>query len=115
MARYGKRLVVRITHHHGTDTLSVGTQASEDLYPLEDVAVCFGVIQLANLCRMIAVDPIQALQNPVLSLTKALKFLSQNAKRLDDEFSLDDHKIRQELRDVSDQLKRAWDKAIERQ
>ena len=115
MARYGNRLVARITHHHETDTLVVGSGASEDLSPLEDVAVCFGALQLGDLCRMIIVDPIKALQDPVLSLTDAMKFLSQNAERLDDEFSLDDHKIRQELRNVSDQFKRAWDKAIEGQ
>ena len=115
VARYGKHLVVRITHDRGTNILFVGTEAPNDLYPLEDVAVYLGKLEPEHLYQMISVDPTREPPNPPLSLTEALQLLSQNAKTLDNEFSFGNHNFRQELRNVSDQFNDAWEKAIKHQ
>ena len=115
VARYGKHLVVRITHDRGTNILFVGTEAPNDLYPLEDVAVYLGKLEPEHLYQMISVDPTREPPNPPLSLTEALQLLSQNAKTLDSEFSFGNHNFRQELRNVSDQFNDAWEKAIKHQ
>ena len=115
VARYGERLEVRITRDRGTDTLLVGTEAPNDLFPLEDVAVCLGALEPDHLYPTIPLDASDAPSDPPLSFTEALRFLSHEAERLDTKFSHRDQEFRQDLRKVSDQFNRAWDMAIERQ
>ncbi len=105
-----RRLVVHLNVDRGACSILVGTDRPDDMYPFEDLAVHYDQRQIQDLYGMIDNEAVE----PLMPLSEALHFLSDNAEELDADFAPEDDRLRKELREVADQFHHAAWKRIER-
>ena len=111
-ARNGENLVLHIVRDRGLDSIQIGTEAAEDLYPFEDLAVVAGWLSAQELQSLLAVHPKD--YQPPIPLDEALQKISSNTQKLQVDFAPGKRELRDKLHEVDIDFHQAWDNQIER-